>query len=65
MCIYDVPEQGLQKLTLRGFFPVNEPLEEEVLTRLASISPNITHLELCWMFELSEAGRLSMVSLLR
>ena len=35
------------------------------MTRLATMCPNITHLELSWMYSLSEAGRLSMVTLLR
>ena len=65
MCSYDLPEQGLDKLKLNSFYQQCEPFEEEVLTRLASMCPNITHLQLSFMANLSEAGRLSMVTLLR
>ena len=36
-----------------------------MVNRLASICPNITNLELNEMYELSETGRLSIVTLLR
>ena len=35
------------------------------MTRLATMCPNITHLELYFYSKISEAGRLSMVTLLR
>ena len=35
------------------------------MTRLAAMCPNLTHLVLCWMYLLTEAGILSLVSLLR
>ena len=65
MCSYDLPEQGLNKLTLSWFYKQCAPFEEEVMTRLAAMCPNITHLELSVMSFLPEAGRLSMVTLLR
>ena len=65
MCSYELPEQGLNKFRLHDIKPACEPFEEEVLTRLAAMCPNITHLQLSEMSDLSEAGRLSMVTLLR
>ena len=65
LCSYDLPEQGLDKLSFVFFEPKCEPFEEEVLYRLAHMSPNLTHLELSEMYLLTEAGRLSMVDLLR
>ena len=44
MCSYDLPEQGLNKLTLTYFSKQCEPFEEEVMTRLAAMCPNITYL---------------------
>ena len=65
LCSYDLPEQGLEKLTLHNFERQCGPFEDEVVTRMAAMCPNLTYLELSWMCELTEAGRLSMVSLLR
>ena len=39
MCSYDLPEQGLNKLTLSFFKFKCEPFEEEVLTRIANMCP--------------------------
>ena len=65
MCSYDIPEQGLEKLRLHFFIKSVEPLEEEVLTRIATMCTNLANLKLRDMYNLSEAGRLSMVSLVR
>ena len=65
MCGYDLPEQGLEMLTLFNFDKKCEPFEDEVITRVASICPHLAHLELSEMYTLTETGRLSMVSLLR
>ena len=65
MCSYELPEQGLNKLIFYNFQNQCAPFEEEVMTRLAAMCPNITHLELSAMASLSEAGILSMVTLLR
>ena len=65
MCSYDIPEQGLNKLTLSSFSNQCAPFEEEILTRLAMMCPNITYLGLYRMYNLPEAGRLSMITLLR
>ena len=64
LCSFDMPEQGLNKLTLNYFDSVCEPFEEEVVSRLANICPNISHLELKGMYNLSETGRLSLVGLI-
>ena len=64
LCSYDMPEQGLNKLSLNYFDSVCEPFEEEVVSRLANICPNISHLELKGMYNLSETGRLSLVGLI-
>ena len=62
---YDLPEHGLDKLIFSYNFKICEPFEEEVVTRLASMCTHLSHLELSYIFYLTEAGRLSMVSLLR
>ena len=62
---YDLPEHGLDKLTFRIFKTKCEPFDSEVIARLANMCPHVTHLELSYMYGLSEAGRLSMVSLFR
>ena len=63
---YDLPEQGLDKLILNNFFNSQvEPFEEEVISRLANMCLNISNLQLSYMYQLTEAGRLSMVSLFR
>ena len=41
---YDLPEHGLEKLSLNRFLKSCEPLEEEVMSRLASICPRLSHL---------------------
>ena len=65
LCSYELPENGLDKLIFNKFYRYCEPFEEEVISRLANICPLISHLQLSSMYELSEAGRLSMVSLFR
>ena len=65
LCSYDIPEQGLEKLTFYDFSKQCEPFEEEVVTRLANICPRLCHLKLSWIRRLTEAGRLSIVSLFR
>ena len=62
---YDLAEHGLDKLNFYYFDKKCEPFEEEVLSRLANVCPRLTHLELSNMYELTETGRLSMVSLFR
>ena len=44
MCSYDLPEQGLEKITLNDFKPACEPFEDEVATRMAAMCHNLTHL---------------------
>ena len=58
---YDMPEQGLNKLIIREPLKICEPIQEEVVTRISNMCPNLSHLELSDMYALSEAGRLSMV----
>ena len=41
---YDLPEQGLNKLSFSYFKPQCFPLEKEVMTRLANMCPNLSHL---------------------
>ena len=41
LCSYDIPEQGLEKLTLH-FPQKGEPFEEEVMSRLANICPRLS-----------------------
>ena len=41
LCGYDLPEQGLEKLTLYNFARVCEPFEDEVMTRLANLCPHL------------------------
>ena len=65
LCSYDMPEQGLNKLSLNYFDSVCEPFEEEVVSRLANICPHISHLQLKSMKNMSETGRLSLVNLFR
>ena len=62
---YDLPKRGLDKLTFHGFKLQCEPFEEETMARLANMCPQLSHFELTDMSKLSEAGRLSMVSLFR
>ena len=65
MCGYDLPEQGLEMLTLFNFDKKCEPFEDEVITRVANICPHLTYLKLSNMSDLEKSGILSMVSLLR
>ena len=65
LCGYDVPEQGLEKLILNDFSTDCEPFEEEVLTRLANLCTQISHLQMSEMNSLTETGRLSMANLFR
>ena len=65
LCSYDLPENGLDKLILNCFYKKCEPFEEEVVSRLANMCSRLSHLELSKMWRLSEAGRISMVSLFR
>ena len=62
---YDHAENGLDKLTFYRFEPQCEPFEEEVLSRMADMCFKLSHLQLKHMYGLTEAGRLSMVSLFR
>ena len=55
---YDLPEQGLDKLTLSSFRENCFPLEKEVVTRMANMCPHLSELCLISMFDLSEASRL-------
>ena len=65
LCCNDLPEQGLEKLILNEFSRECDTFKEDVVTRIASICPHLSHLEMSLMHELSEAGRMSIVSLLR
>ena len=65
LCSCDIPEQGLEKLTFDLFYKECEPFEEDVMTRLASICPRLSNLQLSKMDSLTEAGRLSIASLFR
>ena len=63
---YDLPESGLDKLNFSFSMEQCEPLEGEVVTRLANMCPRISHLQLTGMTdELSEAVQMSMFSLFR
>ena len=62
---YDLPEHGLDKFIFSSFSKNCGPFEEEVVTRLASMCTHLSHLELSVMYFLTEAGRLSIVSLFR
>ena len=42
LCSYDIPEQGLEKLTFKCFIEDCKPFEDEVVTRLASICPHLS-----------------------
>ena len=44
LCCYEMPEQGLDKLTFYEFKKVCEPFEEEVISRLVNICPRLSHL---------------------
>ena len=57
-------EQGLDKLILGSFDSKCEPIEEEVLSRLANMCPNLSHLELSCI-RYFKAGRISMTNLFR
>ena len=65
LCGYDLPEQGLAKLTLARFRKGCDPFEDEVLTRLANMCPHISNFQMSSMGDLTEEGKLSMVNLLR
>ena len=65
LCSYDMPEYGLDKLSFKGFSRQCEPFEDEVVSRLANMCTRLSHLSLTVMDGLTEAGRLSMVSLFR
>ena len=65
LCSYDILEQGLEKLTFYDFSKQCGPFEEEVVSRLANICPRLSHLQLNTMYDLTEAGRLSLASLFR
>ena len=62
---YDLPEQGLDKLRLKGFKSQCDPFEEEMVTRLVNMCPQISHLELSYMYQIEEEVRMSIVSLFR
>ena len=65
LCCYELPEDGLSKLTLCNFKSQCVNIEDEVVSRLANICPRLTHLELINMVDLSEEGLMLMVSILR
>ena len=49
LCCYDMPEHGIDMLTLERFFKLGEPIleepiTEEVVSRLAEICPRLSHL---------------------
>ena len=54
LCSYDMPEQGLDKLTMDCFDQQIEPFEEEVITRLANICTYLTHIQLSMMDSMTE-----------
>ena len=55
---YDLPEQGLDKIILNNFRPQSVPFENEVVSRLANMCPQINYLQLSEMDSLSEKGRM-------
>ena len=65
LCCYDLPLDGLSKLKFTMFMHQCDSFEDEVVSRLASICPRLSHLELSDMNYLSEKGRVSMANLLR
>lgn len=62
---YDIPAQGLNKLSLIWFDKNCEPFEDEVVSRLANLCPNLTYLALSHMAYLTEAGMLQIFNLFR
>ena len=65
MCNFDLLDNSLDKLHFKRFDKSCEPFEDEVISRLANICPKLSHLQINSMYDLSEAGRISMISLLR
>ena len=66
LCCCDLPEHGLEKLTLNNFYEQEcEPFEEEVMSRIANICPRLTSLQLTGMEDLTEEGKLSIANLFR
>ena len=55
---YDMPEQGIDKLILNQFKPQCAPFEEEVVSRLIKMCPQISHLQLGGMDQLDEEDRM-------
>ena len=57
---YDMPEQGLEKFILNQFASrcTSFAFEEEVLTRLVTMCPQISHLQLGNMNDLNEEDRM-------
>ena len=55
---YDIPEQGLDKLILNAIGDKCDNFEEEVLTRLANMCPQVSHLQLSNMSHMKEEGRI-------
>ena len=49
LCCYDMPEHGIDKLTLYYFRTQCEPFSEEVVSRLAEICPRLSYLQLSGM----------------
>ena len=62
---YVKPEVGLDKLVLTDWYQKVSLIEEEVVGRLANMCPRVTILVLRDMHRLTEAGRMSIISLLR
>ena len=55
---YDMPDKGLDKLILSRFEKEVAPFEEEVLSRLANMSNNVSHLKISELSRLEEADRM-------
>ena len=65
LCSYEVPDQGLEKLILDQFKHKSEPYQDEVVSRLASVCPRVSVLQLSSMDNLTEVGRLSIANMFR
>ena len=61
---YDCAEYGVDKLIFNQFDISCEPFLDEVISRLVNMCPQVSHLQLSEMHNLSDEGRNSMLKLL-
>ena len=62
---YDIDEKGLDTLIFNLFRKNCERIDEEVVSRLATMCPRLSNLQLSHMYELPLEGKISMVNLFR